>query len=130
MGNDINKSINEAVESMCKENNINYKKQDYKILFSKETLFFKNNDVSFTSGSKNYLSFYGKVYLTKNDKVTETIHLASSAVVIDTPENSILVLGGGVKNSTKVENDKEILHFYIAPNHLLRYHDSKLWQTL
>ena len=52
-----NNSIVEQLKFMCKENKINYDKQEYKILFSNEIDYFKNNDIKFTSGSKKYLCF-------------------------------------------------------------------------
>lgn len=126
----IDKSIANAVERICKANNINYKKQEYKILFSNQNLSSKNNDVVFVSGSKKYLSFYGRVYLNKNQKVIEKIYSDNTIVTIDPPENSILVVLGGVETSTIVEHDKDVLHFYIAPAHLLELHDPLSWKTL
>lgn len=126
----IDKSIANAVECICKANNINYKKQEYKILFSNHNLSSKNNDVVFVSGSKKYLSFYGRVYLNKNQKVIEKIYSDNTIVTIDPPENSILVVLGGVETSTIVEHDKDVLHFYIAPAHLLELHDPLSWKTL
>jgi hypothetical protein len=126
----IDKSIANAVERICKANNINYKKQEYKILFSNHNLSSKNNDVVFVSGSKKYLSFYGRVYLNKNQKVIEKIYSDNTIVTIDPPENSILVVLGGVETSTIVEHDKDVLHFYIAPAHLLELHDPLSWKTL
>lgn len=126
----IDKSIANAVERICKANNINYKKQEYKILFSNHNLSSKNNDVVFVSGSKKYLSFYGRVYLNKNQKVIEKIYSDNTIVTIDPPGNSILVVLGGVETSTIVEHDKDVLHFYIAPAHLLELHDPLSWKTL
>jgi hypothetical protein len=126
----IDKSISKAVERMCKANNINYTKQEYKILFSSQLLSLKNNNVVFTSGAKKYLSFYGRVYMNKDKKIIEKIHLDNTLVVIDPPENSILVVLGGVQTSTEVEQDSQVLHFYVAPAHLLKLHDPLSWKTL
>jgi hypothetical protein len=127
---DINNSISKALEYLCKENNINYKNQEYKVLFSNEKLFLNHNDIVFTSGSKKYLSFYGKVYTNKNKTITETVHLENDKVIINPHENSLLIIRGGVGNSTKVEEDQEILYFYIAPKYFLKLHDGLSWQTL
>jgi len=126
----IDKTISKAVESICKANNINYKKQEYKILFSNQMLSFRNNDVVFTSGSKKYLSFYGRVHTNKNEKIIEKIYLENTLVTIDPPENSVLIMLGGVESSTEVNQDNDILHFYIAPSHLLELHDPSSWKTL
>jgi hypothetical protein len=126
----INKSIRDAVEYLCKENNINYKKQEYKVLFSNEKLLLKNNNVVFTSGSNNYLSFYGKAYLDKNKNIVETVYLENSTATVNPTENSLLVIRGGVGNSTTVEEDKDVLYFYVVPNYLLKLHDQSSWQTL
>lgn len=123
-------SITIAVKAMCKENRINYEKQKYKILFSNETLFAKNNDIRFTSGSKKYLCFYGKSYSNKNGNISETIYLKDRPVNFNPENDKALLILGGIENSTAVDNDENLLHFYIAPSSLIGLQDPLLWQTL
>ena len=115
VGNNVNVTIKTLVKSMCKENKINYEKQKYNVLFSNEKMFIKNNDLKFTSGSKDILSFYGKVYLNKNGKLVENIFLDDNTVQIEPKETDIIIISGGVDNSTVVEIDQELLYFYVAP---------------
>lgn len=127
---DTSKSINILIQEICKTNNINYNKQKYKILFSNEKIYFKNNDVKFTSGLKKYLCFYGKIYLNKKSKIIETIYLDNDLFKIEPEINNILIISGGINNSTIVEHDEELLYFYIAPSFFLEMQDPKTWQTL
>lgn len=127
---DINNTISILVQDMCKENKISYIKQDYKFLLSIDTLLLKNNEIKFTSGSKNTLSFYGKIYLNKNKKIIENIYLQDEVVSFEPKNTDILIISGGVNNSTFVETDEEVMHFYVAPSHLLELHKPNLWQTL
>jgi hypothetical protein len=115
---------------MCKENKINCERQEYKVLVSKETLFVKNNNVRFTSGSKKYLCFYGRSYLNKNGKITETIYLKDNLVTLNPDSNELLLISGGIDNSTVVDDDETLLHFYVAPSSLLGLQDPALWQNL
>lgn len=126
----INNQIGMLVQDICKENKINYIKQDYKILFSNERMFIKNNEVKFTSGSKKDLSFYGKVYLNKKGRVVENIFLPDNTIEIEPNEGNAIIICGGLDNSTVVEVDQELLYFYIAPNHLLAGQEPGLWQSL
>lgn len=125
-----NVTIKTLVQSMCKENKINYEKQNYNVLFSNEKMFIKNNDLKFTSGSKDILSFYGKIYLNKKGKLIENIFLDDNAVQIEPKETDIIVISGGVDNSTVVEIDQELLYFYVAPSYLLEAQQPNLWQSL
>jgi hypothetical protein len=115
---------------MCKENNINYIKQDYKVLFSSETILTKQNDVRFTSGSKKNLSFYGKTYLNKKGNVIENIFVKDDVIQLEPKETDLIIISGGVDNSTVVDLDQELLYFYVAPSHLLQFQNAKLWQNL
>lgn len=126
----INSTIKELVKDMCKENKINYIKQEYKILFSNEKMLVANNEVKFTSGSKKDLSFYGKVYLNKNGNVIENIFLQDDVVKLEPKETDILIISGGIDNSTVVEFDQELVYFYIAPTYLLEAQEPDLWQNL
>jgi hypothetical protein len=123
-------SIQKVIGFMCKENNINQKRQNYKVLFNKEKLSPKYNDILFTSGSKKYLSFYGKIYLNQDSTALETIHLDNNDIVINPSANSLLVILGGIKNSTVVENEEDVLYFYIAPSTMLGMQDPEKWQDL
>ncbi len=123
-------SIQKVLGLMCKENNINQERQNYKILLSNEKLFPKNNNVLFTSGSKKYLSFYGKVYLNKDSRIVETVHLDNKDIIIEPSFNSLLIICGGTKNSTVVENEEDILYFYIAPSIMLDMQDHEKWQDI
>lgn len=127
---DVNSTIKTVVKNICKENKINYKKQEYSILFANEQMFLKNNDLKFTSGSKNILSFYGKVYLNKKGKLIENIFLPNKIVKLEPKETDLIVICGGVDNSTVVEIDQELLYFYIAPSSLLKLQQPNLWQPL
>lgn len=127
---DIVKSINIAVRTMCKENKINYERQSYKILFSNETLFVKNNGIKFTSGSKRYLCFYGKIYSNKKGIITESVYLKDNTVVLKPKLDSALIISGGINNSSMVDNDENLLHFYVAPETLLGLQHPDSWQTL
>jgi hypothetical protein len=115
---------------MCKENNINYAKQDYKVLFSNETMLTSQNDVRFTSGSKKSLSFYGKTYLNKKGNVIENIFVKDDVIQLEPKETDLIIISGGVDNSTVIELDQELLYFYVAPAHLLQFQNAKLWQNL
>jgi hypothetical protein len=126
----INITIKTSIKSMCKEKKINYIKQDYKILFSSEKNLITNNEVKFTSGSKDNLSFYGKVYLNKKGKIIENIFLKDYVVKLEPKENQIVIISGGLDNSTFVEIDQELLYFYIAPNNLLEAQKPNSWQSL
>lgn len=128
--NRTDKAITSVIKSLCKEKNINYEKQQYKVLFCSETVFFKNNNIRFTSGSSKYLSFYGKIYLNKIGKITENIYFQDSVVSLEPNANSLLVISGGIDNSTIVEYDENLLHFYVAPSYLLDLQDQKLWQSI
>ena len=130
IGNDLSGLIKTLAQTICKENNINYNKQNYKILLSNEKLFAKNNNVKFTSGSKKYLCFYGKAYLDNKGSIVENIHLPDGLVTIKPQNNSLLIMCGGIENSTVVENTEELLHFYVAPSHMLELQDPKLWRFL
>jgi hypothetical protein len=123
-------SIKKSLIVLCKENNIYQERQDYKILFNKEKVFEKNNDVIFTSGSKKYLCFYGKIYLNKNNKIIETIYSNGHKIIIEPSKDSILIIVGGIENSTNVENQEDILYFYIAPSHLLELQDPTKWEDI
>jgi hypothetical protein len=125
-----NSTIKELVELMCKENKINYKKQEYKILFSNEKMLTENNSIKFTSGSKHDLSFYGKVYSDKKGKFLEKIYLQDDILEFEPKDNELVIIYGGTKNSTVVEVSQELLYFYIAPTYLLEMQDPKLWQNL
>jgi hypothetical protein len=127
---DINNTIKMIVQNICKENKINYEKQEYSILFAKEQMFLKNNDLKFTSGSKNILSFYGKIYLNKKGKLVENIFLTNKIVKIEPKETDLIVICGGIDNSTVVEVDQELLYFYVAPSSLLKLQQPNLWQPL
>ena len=127
---DINNKIKILVKNICKENKINYKKQNYKILFSNEKILFKNNLVKFTSGSKKHLSFYGKIYSNKNKEVLENIYLEDNTIQINTKKTNIIIFCGGIKNSTIVEVDEELLYFYVAPSSFLQMQKPDLWQSL
>jgi hypothetical protein len=128
--NSANVTIKTLVQSMCKENKVNYEKQKYNVLFSNEKMFIKNNDLKFTSGSKDILSFYGKIYLNKKGKLIENIFLDDNTVQIEPKETDIIVISGGVDNSTVVEIDQELLYFYVAPSYLLEAQQPNLWQSL
>jgi hypothetical protein len=123
-------SIQKFLGFMCKENNISQKRQGYKILFKEEMLFPKDNDVLFTSGSKKYLSFYGKIYLSNNGKILETIHQDDQKTILEPSVNSLLIISGGVRNSTIVDSEESVKHFYIAPSHLLGLQDPEKWQDI
>lgn len=123
-------SIKDHVSFMCKENNINYAKQDYKLLFSNEDVLRKNNGVRFTSGLKKYLCFYGKIYSGKTGFIVENIHLQDNLVTVNPERNSFLIISGGTDNSTIVEHDQKIMHFYVAPGYMLEMQDSETWQNL
>jgi hypothetical protein len=123
-------SITTLLEYMCKENKITQKSQDYKILFSNEKVFKKNNSILFTSGSKKYLSFYGKLYLDKKNKISETIYLEDETITFEVFEDTVLIISGGVSNSTMVEDDENILYFYIAPKVMLDMQEPGKWQDL
>jgi hypothetical protein len=123
-------SITITLKAMCKENKINYEKQGYKILFSNEILFAKNNGVRFTSGSKKYLCFYGRSYSDKKGNISETIYLKDAPVTFNPENDRALLISGGIDNSTIVDNDENLLHFYIAPSSLLGLQDPDLWQNL
>jgi hypothetical protein len=123
-------SIKTLLGFMCKENNIHQERQNYKISFNKEKIFIKNNHVLFTSGSKKYLSFYGKVYLNQDSKIIETIHSESQNITIEPSANSVLIISGGVSNSTTVENEEDVLYFYIAPSLMLDMHEPGKWQNI
>jgi hypothetical protein len=126
----IDSTIKTLIKDMCKENKINYVKQEYKILFSNEKMLLENNEVKFTSGSKKDLSFYGKVYSNKKDKIIENIFLKDETVKLEPKETDIIIIFGGIDNSTVVETDQELLYFYIAPSHLLEAQKPDLWQNL
>jgi hypothetical protein len=126
----INNTINLLVQDICKENKINHEKQNYKVLFSNEKILVKNNDIKFTSGVKKSLSFYGKVYLNKKGKIIESIYLEDKTIYLEPNNSSLLVMYDGVNNSTKVDIDEDLLHFYVAPSILLGMQDPLLWQTL
>lgn len=128
--NSANVTIKTLVQSMCKENKVNYEKQKYNVLFSNEKMFIKNNDLKFTSGSKDILSFYGKIYLNKKGKLIENIFLDDNTVQIEPKETDIIVISGGIDNSTVVEIDQELLYFYVAPSYLLEAQQPNLWQSL
>lgn len=130
LNNEVDIVIKKITQVICKENSINYEKQEYKILFSSEDVFLKNNDVRFTSGLRKYLSFYGKVYLNKRGRIIENIHLQNNIVTIEPNQESLLILSGGIDNSTFVENDENLLHFYIAPNSMLGLQNQDLWKSL
>jgi len=123
-------SINTLLEYMCEENKINKKSQDYKILFSNEKVFKKHNDILFTSGSKKYLSFYGKIYLNKKNKIVETIYLDNESIAFEVFNDTILIIFGGVSNSTSVEDEENVLYFYIAPKTMLELQEPGKWQDL
>jgi hypothetical protein len=123
-------TIKALVKIMCKENNINYVKQDYKVLFSSETILTKQNDVRFTSGSKKNLSFYGKTYLNKKGNVIENIFVKDDVIQLEPKDTDLIIISGGVDNSTVVELDQELLYFYVAPGHLLQFQNAKLWKSL
>jgi hypothetical protein len=123
-------SITTTLKDMCKENKINYEKQGYKILFSNEILFSKNNGIRFTSGSKKYLCFYGRSYSDKKGNISETIYLKDAPVTFNPENDRALLISGGIDNSTIVDNDESLLHFYIAPSSLLGLQDPGLWQNL
>jgi hypothetical protein len=123
-------SIQELLGVMCKKNKINQYRQDYRIIFSSEKIFVRNNGVRFTSGSKKYLSFYGKIYLNKNGKIIETVHIDDKDVFFSASNNSLLMISGGISNSTVLEYDQEIMYFYIAPKSMLELQDIKNWQKV
>jgi hypothetical protein len=127
---DVNELIQVLVKNICKENRINYEKQNYKLLFSNEKLLTKNNNVKFTSGSKKYLCFYGKAYLNKKGKIVENIYLPNGTEVLEPRNNDLLIMCGGLENSTVVESSEELLHFYVAPGHMIRLQDPLLWQNI
>lgn len=123
-------SIRTLLTFMCKENNINQERQKYKVLFNNEQVLTQHNGLMFTSGSKKYMSFYGKIYLNKNINMVETIVTGGDNVIIEPYANSILMISGGVNNSTTVQNDQDVLYFYIAPEYLLELQDSQKWENL
>lgn len=123
-------SIQKVLRFLCKENKINQERQKYKILITKEKILPKHNDVLFTSGSKKYLSFYGKIYLNKNSKIFETVYIDNSSVVIEPSINSLLIILGGVNNSTSVQEEEEVLSFYIAPERMLDLQDPEIWKDI
>jgi|688.fasta_scaffold233804_3 hypothetical protein len=130
LGNETNSTIKTLVQSICKENKINYEKQEYHVLFSNESMLLENNDLKFTSGSKNILSFYGKIYLNKKGKIIENIFLDNETAKLEPQESDLIVIRGGIDNSTVVEIDQELLYFYVAPSSLLKSQQPNMWQTL
>lgn len=126
----INNTINLLVQDICKENKINYQKQEYKILFSNEKILVKHNDIKFTSGSKKSLSFYGKTYLSKKSKIVENVYLKDNIVKFEPEKDSLLIMCEGIDNSTFVENDEDLTYFYVAPKALIKLQDPTLWQSL
>jgi hypothetical protein len=76
------------------------------------------------------LSLYGKLYPNKKNKIIEKIYLDEDTVEVEPTRSSLLILLGGIKNSTIVENDEEVLYFYVAPAKMLELQDSQNWQTL
>lgn len=123
-------SIKSSLSFMCKENNIHKERQNYKILVDKEKLLPKNNNIIFTSGSKKSLSFYGKLYLDIDKEIVETIYLNSQSVTIKPSNGTLLMISGGIGNSTVVQNEENIVYFYIAPQHLLELQDPEKWENL
>jgi hypothetical protein len=126
----VHNTINLMVQDICKENKINYQKQEYRILFSNEKILVKNKDIKFTSGAKKSLSFYGKIYLNKKGKIIESIYLKDNLLQLEPKPNSLLIMCEGIDNSTLVENDEILTHFYVAPEALTRLQDPTLWQNL
>lgn len=126
----VNRTISLLVQDICKANKVNYEKQDYKVLFSNEKILVKNNDIEFTSGSKKSLSFYGKIYLNKKGKIIESIYLKDKVVQLEPTHDSLLIIYDSTNNSTKVDIDEDLLHFYVAPAILLKMQDPLLWETL
>ena len=126
----VHNTINLTVQDICKENKINYQKQEYRILFSNEKILVKNKDIKFTSGARKSLSFYGKIYLNKKGKIIESIYLKDNLLQLEPKPNSLLIMCEGIDNSTLVENDEILTHFYVAPAALTRLQDPTLWQTL
>lgn len=127
---DINNVISLLVQNICKENKINYQKQEYKILFSNEKMLVRNNDIKFTSGTKNALSFYGKLYSDKKGKVIEKIYLKDDVITFEPKHDNLLIMFEGIDNSTIVDDDQDLLYFYVAPNNLITMQDPSLWQDL
>lgn len=126
----VHNTINLMVQDICKENKINYQKQEYRILFSNEKILVKNKDIKFTSGAKKSLSFYGKIYLNKKGKIIESIYLKDNLLQLEPKPNSLLIMCEGIDNSTLVENDEILTHFYVAPEAFTRGQDPTLWQNL
>jgi hypothetical protein len=127
---DIKETIKLTVEDMCKKNRINYNKQNYMISFSEEQVLFKNNGTPFTSGSKKTLSFYGKIYSDKNKKIIECIHVDEKRDYVEIDGDGILVICGGIQNSTFIKHYEEITHFYVAPSGMLEWQNPENWETL
>lgn len=126
----IHKTINLIVQDICKENKINYQKQEYRVLFSNEKILVKNKDIKFTSGAKKSLSFYGKIYLNKKGKIIESIYLKDNIVQLEPKTKSLLIMCEGINNSTLVENDEILTYFYVAPQAFIKLQDPTLWQNL
>ena len=123
-------SIKTLLNFICKEKNIHQERQNYKILFDKEKLSPKNNNIIFTSGSKKHLSFYGKLYLNIDKEIVETIYLNTQDATIKPYSGSLLIIYGGIGNSTVVQTEEDAVYFYIAPEHLLDLQDPKKWEYI
>jgi len=128
--NSLAETILEQVELMCIANNINKEKQHY-YLYVEEELFKKvNNDIPFVSGSRKYLSFYGRVYIEDGAIARESIFLQEEVRNVEVITKELIIICGGVKSSTNVKSDTKVLSFYIAPEHLLLGLDLSKWNKL
>jgi hypothetical protein len=120
--------IGNELKTLCIENNINYNKQNYKILIVEETL--KDSELIFTSGSSKTLSFYGRVYLDSDAQIVEKIHNQGGVDEHHMVRNSFIIISGGTKSSTRLSEDVQVLSFYIAPKSLIDGQFADNWKSV
>lgn len=120
--------IKKQIDILCIENNINKNRQNYKILILNEIIV--PNNLVFTSGSRKTLSFYGRVYIDTGKKIKEKIYEGKTMQEFYLSPSSLIVIRGGTHSSTEIEENTQVLSFYVAPESMVSHLVLDNWQVL
>jgi hypothetical protein len=123
--NSLKENIKAIIQNLCKEQNINFEKQDYKI-----SGIFNNieNNTWYSLCSKKLFNFFGKYYLT--DNVLETFKNQTDEYNISVNKNDLVIALHHFYNKTYSETESKCIEFYVAPSAFVRNFKEEEWTIL
>lgn len=121
----LQKNIKKIIQDFCKEKDINFEKQDYKI-----SGIFNNieNNTWYSLCSKKLFNFFGKYYL--DDNILETFKNQTDEYNILVNKNNIIIALHHFYNKTYSAVDSKCIEFYVAPSAFVRNFKEDEWTNL